>query len=58
MTISEIKAAYYSGELPRNLDALMAAQDKVDKYAQVGEEDPELMGRISDKIQEIIDELI
>lgn len=58
MTIAEIKAAYETGTFPRNLDALMAAQDKVDKYAQVGEEDPELMGRISDKIQEIIDELI
>lgn len=58
MTITEIKAAYQAGTFPRNLDALMAAQDKVDKYAQVGEEDPELMGRISDKIQEIIDEMI
>lgn len=55
MTITEIKAAYYSGELPRNLDALMAAHDKVDRYAI---EDPELMGKISEKIQEIINELI
>lgn len=55
MTIAEIKAAYETGTFPRNLDALMAAQDKVDRYAV---EDPELMGRISDKIQEIIDEMI
>lgn len=58
MTIAEIKAAYEAGTLPCDLDALMAAQNKVDKYAQVGEETPELMGRISDKIQEIIDKMI
>lgn len=55
MNITEIKAAYYSGELPRDLPTLMAAQDKVDRYAV---EDPELMGKISEKIQEIINELI